>query len=550
MPRISDTFGEKIGMSRRDIYRLGRELTLCELDDLVPEHPRIIPLLANKKRLWPKVEWPIDPGESGTAQRKNALQALIFMLLVRVALPPKHTPADKTGEASCQEAYIRKVILTRDASIQAAKNLPISFFQFVQRELPAIWPSHDARNRNAKIRKAIERRLGSLKKCTQNAFVAGYPEWQGNVIFQKDTYLKFANIQKQTGVVYIKPEGEQAFATREQFHQFIAKLTKPKKRKKSENQPPKRPILEKITRNGLYQDLSGIDATEFRKRFAFRGGEFGTWLSQKDRQLSLEWASSAFMDLAGILDIDEDKIGRNSLGFAFGARGVGGFQAAAAHYDTIFNVINLTKLYGAGSVAHEWAHFIDFMVLRPKGLGSNTMTWLYGHTPLQGIELVKERRKNLVKLEGRVITHLRIIDPAVAKKAVYWLASCSDWEAYCEGFTYWAKKAFDEDKAKQYLTYLKEQIEPFICGRENNFHANARLLDERRWRPYWLLPPELFARAFEYFVLDKLSSKGMHNDYLVNLYEHKISPYPDADEMGVFAPMLQKIVDSHITKLS
>ena len=45
-----------------------------------------------------------------------------------------------------------------------------------------------------------------------------------------------------------------------------------------------------------------------------------------------------------------------SLGLAFGARGVGGKNAALAHYEPDTKVINLTKYGGAGCVAHEWFH--------------------------------------------------------------------------------------------------------------------------------------------------------------------------------------------------
>lgn len=45
------------------------------------------------------------------------------------------------------------------------------------------------------------------------------------------------------------------------------------------------------------------------------------------------------------------------LAIAFGARGRNG--KAAAHYEPLRRVINLTKTMGAGSLAHEWFHAID-----------------------------------------------------------------------------------------------------------------------------------------------------------------------------------------------
>ncbi len=44
---------------------------------------------------------------------------------------------------------------------------------------------------------------------------------------------------------------------------------------------------------------------------------------------------------------------------AFGSRGSG--QAKATYYPAT-KVINITKVNGKGSVAHEWGHFLDHMI--------------------------------------------------------------------------------------------------------------------------------------------------------------------------------------------
>ena len=52
-------------------------------------------------------------------------------------------------------------------------------------------------------------------------------------------------------------------------------------------------------------------------------------------------------------------LSRKGLAIAFGARGRGN---ALAHYEKDLEVINLTKLRGAGSLAHEWGHALDHMI--------------------------------------------------------------------------------------------------------------------------------------------------------------------------------------------
>ena len=58
--------------------------------------------------------------------------------------------------------------------------------------------------------------------------------------------------------------------------------------------------------------------------FGFRGGEFGNWMNQKDRQASLNMGFEALKDLAAALQIsDQDIAFGGKLAIAFGARGSG-----------------------------------------------------------------------------------------------------------------------------------------------------------------------------------------------------------------------------------
>ena len=74
-------------------------------------------------------------------------------------------------------------------------------------------------------------------------------------------------------------------------------------------------------------------------------------------RLPLNMGFEALKDLAAALQIsDKDIAYQGTLAIAFGARGSGN---AAAHYEPLRKVINLTKMHGAGSLAHEWWHGFD-----------------------------------------------------------------------------------------------------------------------------------------------------------------------------------------------
>ena len=98
----------------------------------------------------------------------------------------------------------------------------------------------------------------------------------------------------------------------------------------------------------------------FQNTFQFRGVQFGNWVEGKRRQKDLNNAYDSLADLARLIGVDTQALSLGGeLGIAFGARGNGGRQPAAAHYEPGSVVINLTKKNGMGSLAHEWFHALD-----------------------------------------------------------------------------------------------------------------------------------------------------------------------------------------------
>lgn len=131
---------------------------------------------------------------------------------------------------------------------------------------------------------------------------------------------------------------------------------------------PERPILDNIRRTGKQYRKGNVTIEMFSETFGFRGGQFGNWVPQGERQEILNMAYDALMDLATALNVHPRALSLGGeLAIAFGARGRGGKEAAAAHYEPDMLVLNLTRLRGAGNVAHEWLHALDhYFGLRNK----------------------------------------------------------------------------------------------------------------------------------------------------------------------------------------
>ncbi|WP_242439165.1 PLxRFG domain-containing protein [Acinetobacter sp. YT-02] len=127
------------------------------------------------------------------------------------------------------------------------------------------------------------------------------------------------------------------------------------------------PRPENTVRKGMVRRKGDAKDADFIRVFGFRGVEFGNWNNQTERQELLNDAFDGLMDLAEILNIPPAAISLNGeLALAFGARGQG-LSGAKAHYEPERAVINLTKLNGAGSLAHEWWHALDHYFGRQDG---------------------------------------------------------------------------------------------------------------------------------------------------------------------------------------
>ena len=149
--------------------------------------------------------------------------------------------------------------------------------------------------------------------------------------------------------------------SKEECRKFRAMVDAGKKERKKKKDKWIPPQLAHISREGPERRKWSVSGKTFMKTFSIRAGEFGNWTNENDRRESMNMAFDAFYDLADALDIDTHCIGlkgleNGALAIAFGSRGHG---SAVAHYEPLREVINLTKMKGAGSLAHEFGHALD-----------------------------------------------------------------------------------------------------------------------------------------------------------------------------------------------
>lgn len=150
---------------------------------------------------------------------------------------------------------------------------------------------------------------------------------------------------------------------------FNKKTEKKQTKRKTAFVPPQ---LTAIEREGEdYRKGVHVTPEKWQEVFSFRAVEFGNWMSQKDRQASMDYCFDALKDLAKVLGVEDSDIAfQTDLALAFGARGLSG---ASAHYEPFRRVINLTKMHGAGCTAHEWFHSLDHHLAQFYGLENVTL---------------------------------------------------------------------------------------------------------------------------------------------------------------------------------
>jgi len=254
------------------------------------------------------------------------------------------------------------------------------------------------------------------------------------------------------------------------------------------------PMLSRLIRTGGEDYRGGIDITEEAviETFGFSGIEYGKSMNQADRTAYLNHAYDSFLDLSKLLKIPPKALSLGgTLGLAFGSRGRGGRRAAAAHFEPMNNAINLTRMNGAGSMAHEYGHALaNYFFRMSRGL--------------QGSRAPGDITKIL---NGQVISGAEINAGQIRQPVAEAIASVLRSLKY--------RPVTEEAQVRSESFFVKgARKADFTEGRSDN--------------PYWQTIEELFARGFETFVSVGLKEKvnDCRNDFLVR--NDKLSAWGDS----------------------
>lgn len=627
MSPIQD-FGEKIGGARKDLWK-HRGLSSADLTEMTDVERS---MLVRKENIWLKPDWvklvkegtpqgvaywqskmrqSLPPKPSNTdSQTQNNYVEVIQRFRDAVMAVKTLDEIDTFYDDFMCKTYIK----TEGISHQYKTIIPVAFGTITEKVLAASRSNQyhmqrEARKKlfgipkNEQVYTAVKNDLSVYCYDGEDVTVAPDKYLPANTLLTIDTGSGFGKtyctlrkgnphadpdewVQNTYFVLQEHPIKliENNFSTKQEAQDFIESYARESQKIATENRINRSkdgkqrkqafipPQLQNMERTGPdYRRHRHANSRLFLDELKFRGGEFGNWLNGDDRQVSLDMAYDGLRDLARILQIQPADISFNgSLAIAFGARGRGGINAGSAHYEPARQVINLTKMSGAGCLAHEWGHALDHAIgiscgftglateMRsikyPKSFRSvvsalkhKTVTLspeVVAEETLEKIKHCKQCMRNWINSEKPSNLSLDLEkkwDSTVAKI----LASAQDFT----GEEYMSRRGSEtktkpelellsqirrstvhqglSKKAKQQVVLWAKELKPYEAALaankpverlvETDFYKGAQAFDDafsRMGHGYWSSDCEMFARAFDCYVTDKLREAGVRSDYL------------------------------------
>ncbi len=345
------------------------------------------------------------------------------------------------------------------------------------------------------------------------------------------------------------------------------------------------------------------------------------WINQNERQAYLNHAYDGLLDLAELLDVPPKALSLNGLlGIAFGAQGRGGSNAA--HFVPGVNEINLTKTKGAGTLAHEWGHALDHYFGTQAGLSKSAEPFLSEHAEravsgeirpeiVARFKAIVDAMNKRAMTEEEARTQTNSYRSVALRSLEGWLAtfknmlvSAKDKERVFAEFDQLAGRLRRGELGDGYVKSGNMELRPVIAQMRNlvkdvtgrvpdsettkGLASNAGHLSyllntaeataehepqttsttykresyaadrDKGGKRYWATATEMFARAFETYVADKLAELAQGNTFLSDAALRAemrnregtgyAMPYPRNDDRKAINEAIDKLVGEIQTK--
>jgi hypothetical protein len=442
---------------------------------------------------------------------------------------------------------------------------------------------------------ANQKKIDEYKNFTEQELKARLSDWRSlDPLWKKDmsAFRKFAinyyerRVAQEEGVY--KKKREASLPKDNDWSWFEKVETKDEgETKKSEPRETinSKPPLSYIKRTGGYK-IEQLTPSEIVDTFGFNAVNYGNYVDDKWSKEHTKHFLEAICDMAEILNIDIKKVNQlGKLSIAFGSKGIKGHMAT---YFPQTKDINLTKANGDGSVAHEWGHYFDNVIVEKEekkatnGFASEGASQDYElkplfkelsdfiikgnpqYTPLLPCRFYAKKStsevKNLV-WDGRMWNQKSIeikstidetIQQVIADNSGIGVMDANYYSTQLRIFGYIIDSFGLQEhniplRLKTSYLYHKTAYRYFAyCYKETDTKIVTALVKRSN---YWTSIVELFARSWETVILKKLIDRGRVSNYLVNsiptediIAEGYNKPYPSGKELDYLENIIDRIV--------
>lgn len=492
-----DDAGEFVPYARKHEERFTDEFGGCRSDSV------------KLSDLWPEPDW------NGWIRSGRDPHVVARLALIYRGLP--RTPRESTDLISSSEwedgfrkgMPILKRIIEETLTIEEAKSVNTRYAKALGLDIRALPRNPRDALTYWSVGRGTRRTQSPAKLTQRSAFLAacladlGWPE--DETAYRLSIFaVQLRSAQPNWAVARLVgtrfPILQDGLPTREAAlaatREWMAKLSKVKE--------PGRKQLEGLNRSGPdYRQGNDSSEQELMTTFGFRAVQWGNTLTQRERQIWVNDLYDGLHDLAEVLALPTRWVGMGGVAIAVGARGTGSLRggSANAHYEPDLRCINYTRMNGAGSVAHELGHALDHR------LGTKWYASSYG-----GYASDLARYGHDIRHKEGFGVQLAEVMEGLMNVIIH---GCVDAQT---GYS----RYFDQACAIERIPRAKKN--------------------------YWTKPAELFARAFEAFVEDKLEDLGMVSPCLVT----GTKPSKETDELSHWAYPLgdeRGLIISHFDRL-
>lgn len=469
------------------------------------------------------------------------INKILFLYIIKRIL--KNIPGDNEEEREVYYEFVKK-IEKLDSEIQDGYDFKKALKDYLKTTVEGGNAYYSLETR--KKRKLYESALGrayvvasdgytsrSGKKINEIRYMAQY-SWQTYTAATGTTHKiidKVINGVKRRSpdwenpiTVHYSDEERKAKYEKRVLELIDGKINKKTGKKKSRTKPPEIKQTGEIIRKGgkKYEGSTKQLQKKLVDDFGFRALQYGNSMTDEERAYHTQKTLEAFSDLGEILGVDPEKISmKGRLAMAFGARGKAG---AVAHYEPAQKIINLTRYNGFGSLAHEWGHFFDNVLSiidhdgdKKKANGKMCSTGDFnkekGVITYSDIDSIPDGE--ILDFKGHNFKFLK------SKK--------------------WFEKIDKHGKpTRRYYKFYKSNIQELKAYTSNRAATKVAEISNyvykktekylKEYTPYWNRKEEVFARAFETYIAEKLNKAGRKNTYLSALSKVNSSDvYPSGE---------------------